>query len=214
MYAGRMVVGARSADGRACVGYRIASRTFPDRIIVDRSDKLAVELLPGASAASDYISYNCARGTQSCLVATNGTHTDAIAGRLCSGTPLRDALTFVLVGMDREFDESDTPRIAVVYDQGLDLFYFASITKQALCIQPIDVAPGETVAIGTNAYFLAKDGPLRTTLSLEEPAELPEKLISGPDYRNLTHAVATAAIWREADRAEPRFAVSNLGPGR
>ena len=119
MYVGRLLVAAPGPVG----AYRVSSRSFPNREIVDRGDRLTVE--PTAEAAptdNPYVSYNCVRivgtPTTDCAVLGNGSHVDPIAEKLTLGYPARDALATGLLALDFEKDEYDTPRIAGVLVAG------------------------------------------------------------------------------------------------
>jgi len=121
MYVGRFLL-----IGPGIAAYRVSSRSFPNRRIVEREDMLTV--VPTAEAEdtdNPYVSYNCVRvvgGTESdettstapTVAIGNGTHTDAVAEKLALGYPARDALALSLLAYDFEKDEYDTPRIAGV----------------------------------------------------------------------------------------------------
>ncbi|MGM0591517.1 MAG: IMP cyclohydrolase [Halobacteriota archaeon] len=110
MYIGRfIVVGPRVA------AYRVSSRSFPNRHIVERDDALTVAPTPDAEETDNpYVSYNCVRPGGDGVVVGNGSHVDPIAEKLDLGYPARDALVSGLFAMDFEKDSYDTPRIAGV----------------------------------------------------------------------------------------------------
>ncbi len=110
MYIGRFLV-----VGPTVGAYRVSSRSFPDRKIIERGDSLTV--VPTAEADetdNPYVSYNCVRPTERGAVIGNGSHTDPIAEKLTLGYPARDALALSLLALDFEKDDYDTPRIAGV----------------------------------------------------------------------------------------------------
>jgi IMP cyclohydrolase len=112
MYVGRFLVVAPTVGA-----YRVSSRSFPNRTATDRGDRITVE--PTAEAPetdNPYISYNCARLTDRGGVIGNGSHVDPIAEKLELGSPARDALAEVLLALDFEKDDYDTPRIAGIVD--------------------------------------------------------------------------------------------------
>jgi IMP cyclohydrolase len=110
MYVGRFIV-----VGPETAAYRVSSRSFPNRKIVERGDTLTV--VPTADAPetdNPYISYNCVRPGGDAMVVGNGSHVDPIAEKLDLGYPPRDALVSGLFALDYEKDDYDTPRIAGV----------------------------------------------------------------------------------------------------
>ncbi|MFC7009056.1 IMP cyclohydrolase [Halalkalicoccus salilacus] len=113
MYVGRFVV-----IGPEVSAYRVSSRSFPNRKVVERDDRLTV--VPTADAEetdNPYVSYNCVRFTDGEAVLGNGSHVDPIAEKLELGYPARDALAESLLALDYEKDDYDTPRIAGVMDE-------------------------------------------------------------------------------------------------
>ncbi len=117
MYVGRAVIIGRS-DGRPFIGYRLSSRSFPNRMAVTKFD--SVRITPKDTKdlkKSPYISYNCIKVIEDSAVATNGSHTEPIAEKIESGYPPRDAIALTLLAMDYERDQYKTPRIAGVIDK-------------------------------------------------------------------------------------------------
>ena len=135
MYVGRFVV-----IGPEVGAYRVSSRSFPNRRIVDREGTLTVAPTPDAPETDNpYVSYNCVRtvaagagaeartggdreATPRTAVLGNGAHVDPIAEKLALGYPARDALAEALLALDFEKDDYDTPRVAgvVAADDGVD----------------------------------------------------------------------------------------------
>ena len=110
MYVGRFVVVAPGVGA-----YRVSSRSFPNRRVVDRDGTLTVG--PTAEAAetdNPYVSYNCLRPAGDGVVLGNGTHVDPVAEKVDMGYPARDALALALLALDFEKDDYDTPRLAGV----------------------------------------------------------------------------------------------------
>jgi len=138
MYVGRFVV-----VGPAVAAYRVSSRSFPNRKVVDRDGTLTV--VPTADAAetdNPYVSYNCIRTTENGAVVGNGSHVDPIAEKLALGYPARDALAESLLALDYEKDDYDTPRIAGVLAgqrAGTDTTesYIATVRRDALVVEPV-----------------------------------------------------------------------------
>lgn len=114
MYVGRFVV-----VGPDVAAYRVSSRSFPNRQIVEREDALTVVPTPDAPETDNpYVSYNCYREVAGHAVVGNGSHVDPIAEKLELGYPARDALAESLLALDYEKDDYDTPRIAGVLASG------------------------------------------------------------------------------------------------
>ena len=81
LYVGRIVCVGITPSGRVCAGYRVSSRSFPNRRAIMRES--AVSIIPKPGHESDveknpYIAYNCARTVRGGEVAvlTNGSQTD------------------------------------------------------------------------------------------------------------------------------------------
>jgi len=116
MYVGRFLVVAPEVGG-----YRVSSRSFPNRRAVDRGGTVTVGPTEDAPETDNpYISYNCVRVTDRGAVLGNGSHVDPIAEKLALGYPARDALAEPLLALDFEKDDYDTPRIAGVVGLGDD----------------------------------------------------------------------------------------------
>lgn len=112
MYVGRIVVVGRT-EGKSWAGYRVSSRSFPNRMAEVRGNGVLVSPMdPKDLAKNPYIAYNCVRTSGDVAVASNGTQTDMIMERIEDGSPPLDAIALSLVAYGYERDELDTPRIA------------------------------------------------------------------------------------------------------
>lgn len=131
MYVGRFVV-----VGPGVGAYRVSSRSFPNRQIVERDGALTV--VPTADAEetdNPYVSYNCLRIVGEQAVIGNGSHVDPIAEKLERGYPARDALATSLLALDYEKDDYDTPRIAGVVGEEA---YIGTVRRDALLVEQVD----------------------------------------------------------------------------
>lgn len=167
MYIGRFVLAGRTASGRPFLGYRVSSRSFPNRRIVLTPD--AAVVLPTADApASDnpYIAYNCMRTHGTTTVVANGSHVDPIIEKVAAGYPLRDALALSLLALDYEHDSYNTPRIAAAW--GPDLAFLAIITPAMLTVRSVEPLPGTAMLIST--YELVE--PTLVEVTGENPQDL------------------------------------------
>lgn len=137
MYVGRfLVVGPRVG------AYRVSSRSFPNRRIVDRDGTLTVGPTADAPETDNpYVSYNCVRTVEgpaegTLAVVGNGSHVDPVTEKLGLGYPPRDALAGSLLSLDYEKDDYDTPRIAgVVAPDGATI---GIVRRDALLVEAVE----------------------------------------------------------------------------
>ncbi|MFD1570912.1 IMP cyclohydrolase [Halorubrum laminariae] len=137
MYVGRFVVVAPGIGA-----YRVSSRSFPNRRVIDRDGTLTVGPTPDAPETDNpYVSYNCAREVHTptgepLAVVGNGSHVDPIAEKLETGYPARDALATALLALDFEKDDYDTPRIAGVVSA--ETATVGTVRRDALLVEAVD----------------------------------------------------------------------------
>ncbi len=150
MYIGRFAIVGRTPAGEWYLGYRVSSRSFPNRRIVLQSDRAAVLPTPDAPPSdSPYISYNCLRRHGPVTIVANGSHADPAIGKVSLGVPLRDALASTMLAMDYEHDSLNTPRIAAAVDLSTDAGYLAIVAPDQLRVQRLAIRPGEAALIAT-----------------------------------------------------------------
>jgi IMP cyclohydrolase len=131
MYIGRFLV-----VGPGIGAYRVSSRSFPNRKVVERDGTLTV--VPTADAPptdNPYVSYNCVRESDGQAVVGNGSHVDPVTEKLDLGYPPRDALATALLSLDYEKDDYDTPRIAGVV--GRDAATVGIVRRDALIVEAV-----------------------------------------------------------------------------
>jgi len=132
MYVGRFLV-----VSPATAAYRVSSRSFPNRRIVERDGTLTVAPTPDAPPTDNpYVSYNCVRSAGDGVVVGNGSHVDPIAEKVDLGYPARDALASALLALDFEKDDYDTPRIAGYLDG--EAAFVGIVRRDALLVEPVD----------------------------------------------------------------------------
>ena len=132
MYVGRLIV-----IGPEVGAYRVSSRSFPNRQVVDRDGTLTVAPTADAPETDNpYISYNCVREVDGKAVVGNGSQVDPITEKLGLGYPARDALAETLLALDYEKDDYDTPRIAGVV--GADEAFIGIVREDALLVKEVD----------------------------------------------------------------------------
>jgi IMP cyclohydrolase len=144
MYVGRFIVVAPGTGA-----YRVSSRSFPNRQVIERDGTLTVAPTPDAPESDNpYISYNCVRTVEApagaepgageaetVAVVGNGSHVDPITEKVGLGYPARDALAEALLAMDFEKDDYDTPRIAGVV--GADAALIGTVRRDALLVEEV-----------------------------------------------------------------------------
>jgi IMP cyclohydrolase len=210
MYVGRFVV-----VGPAVAAYRVSSRSFPNRKIVEREGALTVVPTEDAPETDNpYVSYNCVRraehdGDVAAAVVGNGSHVDPITEKLDLGYPARDALAESLLALDYEKDDYDTPRIAGVLTSGAsegssdasdgtleaDASYIGIVRKDALLVREV-IEP-------TLVATYEKDAPEEFEFGAETPSEAAAEACE----LDFEHAVCAAGVARTDDGFE--FAVEN-----
>ncbi|NHN60686.1 IMP cyclohydrolase [Halorussus rarus] len=189
MYIGRfLVVGPRVA------AYRVSSRSFPNRQVVERDDALTVAPTDDAPETDNpYISYNCVRTAGDAAVVGNGSHVDPITEKLGLGYPARDALAESLLALDYEKDDYDTPRIAGVVDE--DAAFVGTVRRDALLVRAVD----EPTLVAT----YERDAPGPFDFAAETAAEAASEAYD----LDFEHAVCAAGVARTDGGFE--FAVEN-----
>lgn len=181
MYVGRFIV-----IGPGCGAYRVSSRSFPNRQIIERDDRLTVVPTENAEETDNpYVSYNCVRFPGESAVLGNGSHVDPVVEKIELGYPARDALAESLLALDYEKDEYDTPRIAGVLDEGGALI--GIVRKDALLV--------ERVAEPTLVATYGKDTPEKIEFA-PEGAEEAAKTAYDHEFE---HAVCAAGVTRDGD---------------
>ncbi|MFC4552136.1 MULTISPECIES: IMP cyclohydrolase [Halorussus] len=194
MYVGRFVV-----VGPSIAAYRVSSRSFPNRKVVERGDALTVAPTEDASETDNpYISYNCVRradgaANADAAVVGNGSHVDPVTEKLELSYPARDALAESLLALDYEKDDYDTPRIAGVLTD--DSAYVGTVRKDALLVREVS----EPTLVAT----YEKDAPESFDFAAETAAEA-----AGEAYDlDFEHTVCAAGVARTDDGFA--FAVEN-----
>lgn len=184
MYVGRFVV-----IGPEVSAYRVSSRSFPNRKVVARDDRLTVvPTVDAAETDNPYVSYNCVRFTGEAAVLGNGSHVDPVAEKLDLGYPARDALAESLLALDYEKDEYDTPRIAGVMDD--DGAAIGTVRRDALLV--------ERVTEPTLVATYERDSPEPFGFDAAG-AEAAASEVYGSEFE---HAVCAAGVARDDDGFE------------
>lgn len=179
MYVGRIVGVAKTKDNRNVALFRISSRSFPNRKIIERDRTLAVvpkEGFEAESAQSPYVSYTAMQEANDLMVVANGFHGDTIANLIKSGTPTKQSLALALSVFDNEPDEFDTPRIAAVVPIRGDKGFLGIVSKDRLEVKQVSLRRGECcyvatyeVTVGGYCVFLAKDNKDISRYLIDDP---------------------------------------------
>lgn len=183
MYVGRIVVVGKTND-KPFAGYRVSSRSFPNRVARETAEGIAIQPLdPEDMKRNLYIAYNCIRISKNGIVVSNGSHTDPIFDKLENGTAPMLALANVLADMGYERDEYNTPRIAgivtdakghlgIVRDDGVEVREFELVDDKCEFVTTYELnhLDSKTYDIcATDADEVAKfviDGGVFATLEL------------------------------------------------
>ncbi len=188
MYVGRFLV---AAPGLAA--YRVSSRSFPHRKVIERDGSLTVVPTDDAEPTDNpYVSYNCVRTVDrpdgERAVVGNGSHVDPIAEKLGMGYPARDALVNALFALDFEKDDYDTPRIAAVVDA--ETAYVGTVRRDALVVREV----AEPTLVAT----YEKDDPEPFALDGDGAGTAARELYD----HAFEHAVCAAGVRVDADGVE------------
>ncbi|NHX35388.1 MULTISPECIES: IMP cyclohydrolase [Halolamina] len=188
MYVGRFLV---AAPGLAA--YRVSSRSFPNRKVIERDGSLTVVPTDDAEPTDNpYVSYNCVRTVDrpegQRAVVGNGSHVDPIAEKVGMGYPARDALAAALLALDFEKDDYDTPRIAAVVSD--DTAFVGTVRRDALLVKEVD----EPTLVAT----YEKDSPEPFALEADDAAAAARELYDSP----YEHAVCAAGVTVGVDGVE------------
>lgn len=191
MYIGRFVLLGRTAAGAWYVGYRVSSRSFPNRRILLKQDRAVVLPTPDAAPTDNpYIAYNCLRSHGSVVVAGNGSQVDPVLEKVQLGYGLRDALALTLLALDYERDQYNTPRVAAALDAATGQGYLAFVGAEKLWVRRLEPVPGQALLVAT--YECTE--PTSIALAGETPEALCEAIYTSA----YEHPVAAlAAVWAD-----------------
>lgn len=196
MYVGRTVACGRASDGKVYLFYRVNSRSFKERVPSVADGRVSV--VPASRASDDvmnmYVTYNCCRYDERTCVVSNGAHTDPIFEKCTRGMSPRDAIASVLLGMDREFDGHDTPRIALYASAVSPQIYFGVVTSTTLQVEEVELPTNQIALLTTNEY---NDIDRRRLFGGFEASTLDDALdylATGAAFREHEHGVLGAAI--------------------
>ena len=199
MYCGRVVAVGQSPDGKPFVGYRISSRSFPNREIQLEATGARAVPRPGFEddlKRNPFISYRCLRVLRNVAVAANGSQLEPIAVKVERGMPVKDAFALGLVLCDYEGDAYDTPRLVGAVEPGLG--HLGIVTRDTLEVARFPLVAGRCGLVATNV--LTRVTSAEHELSAETAEEAARYLVYGGVFGEMTNAVAAVA-WMDGELA-------------
>ena len=190
MYVGRIV--AVGKTDRPFAGYRVSSRSFPNRIARELGDRVRIAPLdPADLQRNPFIAYACLRVADECVIVSNGTHTDEIFAALSRGVEAETALRSVLTEMGYERDEYNTPRIAGIVT---DTTGFLGIARSdGVEVSSFALAPDSCRVICTYGLDRIDDASHQFTAGTAQEAA--RFMVEGGLFATFEHPVCAAA-WR------------------
>lgn len=184
MYVGRIVAVGRS-DEKSWVGYRVSSRSFPNRIAEVRGSSIMVSpRKPQDLAKNPYIAYNCVRTSKDTAVVANGTQADTIMEKIMDGFPPLDAIALCLMTLGYERDELDTPRLAGAVQGSAGWMGIAM--KGELRVNELNLLDGDAFMVAT----YEKTGFVRLSMSGRDASEVAKAAFSLPFEKPVCSAAA------------------------
>jgi IMP cyclohydrolase len=199
MYVGRIVAVGRS-DKKSWVGYRVSSRSFPNRTAEVRGNSIMVSPKnPQDLAKNPYIVYNCIRTNGNAVIVANGTQADTIMEKIQDGFPPLDAIALTLVSYGYERDELDTPRLAGAVRGSVGWLGIAM--KGELRVKEYDLLDGDAFMVAT----YEKTAFERLSMSGHDASELAKAAFDLPFEK----PVCSAAAFQDSEGSGFELAVFN-----
>jgi len=147
MYIGRIVIVGK-AYGKLWAGYRVSSRSFPNRRAEIRGQSIIVSPINSSDLAKNpYIAYNCIRIGKDFAVVANGTQADMIFEKIEDGARPIEAIALSLVAYGYERDDFDTPRLAGAV-RG-DIAWLGIAKKDEFRFKEFRLEDGDAVMVAT-----------------------------------------------------------------
>jgi IMP cyclohydrolase len=201
MYVGRIVAVGKS-DEKSWVGYRVSSRSFPNRTAEVRGNSIMVSPKnPQDLAKNPYIAYNCIRTNGNAAIVANGTQADTIIEKMEDGFPPLDAIAFTLLAYSYERDELDTPRLAGAVWGSVGWLGIAM--KGELRVKEFDLLDGDVFMVAT----YEKTGFERLSMSGHDALEVAKAAFD----LHFEKPVCSAAAFQDSEGSGFELAVFNPG---
>ncbi len=202
MYVGRIVAVGRTPDGFGAALYRVSSRHFPNRISVQLPNSVAIVPKPGFEAdikKNPYIAYNCLRFANGLCIVSNGSQTDPVTEKIAAGIPPRDALASVMLSLDYEHDELDTPRITGVVTPDGAKGWLAIVRKDALIVREFALQKGEAFYVCTYERNCPCEAQREGDFIATTAEEACEFMFTGGVFSDFEKPVSAACAVAKAD---------------
>ena len=199
MYIGRIVAAGMTRDGRVAAGYRVSSRSFPNRTASLTGDK--VSIIPRAGFESDlsknpYIAYNCLRLSGKIALVTNGSQTDPIIEKVIAGMNLRDAFALPMLAMDYEKDSLNTPRVSAAVDAEKKVAMLGIVRHDAILVREFPLEPGKIYYLSTYEKNAPCAHNCDDAFDAADADALCQYMISGGVFADFEKPVTSAAaLW-------------------
>ncbi len=198
IYLGRIVVIARNNAGSLVAGYRVSSRSFPNRMAVIAGDGTRVSIVPKQGHEADvmknpYIAYNCARIVGRNAIVTNGSQTDPIAEKIASGMCARDALVYSLAVMDYEKDSYNTPRIAAIVRRDDERGWLGIVREDGLDVRAFNLTAGQCFHLSTYEHDVPGE-QYRAEFDARDATGACEVLLGRGVFAGFTNPVTAVAL--------------------
>ena len=108
----------------------------------------------------------------------------------------------VLVGLDREFDQHDTPRICGVLDFAAGTMWLGSVTATSLAVMPIAVEAGQMAYLTTYCFPLPSPSQVDPSLSSARASEACQHIINQSVFVDFNKPICAAAVVASEGSAE------------
>lgn len=206
MYIGRIVSVFMTPEGQLGAGYRVSSRSFPNRTADIDGARISIIPRPGHEAdlkKNPYIAYNAVRVVcdGEVAVATNGSQTDPIAEKMASGMNARDALAFSSLVLDYEKDEYNTPRVSAVIDTVDKSAWLGIVRHDGVEVRRMALEPGHYFYVATYEECFISDA-LGGETTISNAADACQFMLGGGIFAERTNAVTAAAAVQTDDGFE------------
>ena len=192
MYLGRIVSVGMNSEKKPFIGYRVSSRSFPNRMAKSFEDKASI--IPKEGYEKDifenaYIAYDCVKIVGDIAVVSNGSHTNVIADKIAVGMNIKDAMAISLLAMDYEKDDFNTPRIAAAITSTTDEdkyeAYIGIVTDGKILVEKLDY--GKAAFISTYEC----QSPVEVEFTAKDSASAAQFVIDGGEFKKFTNPVGS-----------------------
>ncbi|MBS7643035.1 hypothetical protein KEJ26_00365 [Candidatus Bathyarchaeota archaeon] len=203
MYVGRLLIVGAPKSGGILAGYRLASRSFPNRKFVIGKDFVRVEPIKGYesnAAKTPFTIYTCLRVCDgNSLLVANGTHLAKIYTALHSGITPVHAISKVLAELGPEEDAYKTPRI--VGYAAPDELAIGIVMEKGITVKSFPVEVGKAYYVAT---YLKIDPIKNVVQNFEAKSALTaaQALYNGSLFKRFSYGICAVAALAKYGRIE------------